>query len=135
MACRDCPMYRACGMTATCDHDKREVVRDRSDDCDYHKRMQARLAAQERCPEVSPREGFRRVRLYKWFQPKADSSISPIPAATKEPDGFGYFHDFGLDFEQMEFGVGTYSVALVETLHGEVRSIPVDLIEFIDPPA
>ncbi len=43
------------------------------------------------------------------------------------------FHGFGLDFEELNDGVGSYTVAIVEMPDGTVELVPVDLVQFINP--
>jgi len=47
-------------------------------------------------------------------------------------DGHGFFHQFGLDYEEFETGPGVYSTAIVEMLDGSVKNVPVELIVFND---
>jgi hypothetical protein len=44
--------------------------------------------------------------------------------------GNALFLDFGVDFEEFEYGVGTYSTAIIELPSGEVKNVPVELIVF-----
>lgn len=43
------------------------------------------------------------------------------------------FHGFGLDFEELNDGVGNYTVAIVELPDGTVELVPVGLVQFINP--
>ncbi len=43
------------------------------------------------------------------------------------------FHGFGLDFEELNDGVGNYTVAIVELPDGTVELVSVDRIQFINP--
>ena len=47
--------------------------------------------------------------------------------------GEGFFHRFGSDFEEFESGPGNYPIAIVELYDGEVKSVPIESIEFIEP--
>ena len=50
--------------------------------------------------------------------------------------GAGLFHHFGLDCETEEYGVGSFSTALVEMPDGSMKNVPVENIVFQDvPPA
>lgn len=42
------------------------------------------------------------------------------------------FHQFGTDFEEFESGAGNFSVAIIEKDNGEVTSVPVHHIRFLD---
>lgn len=44
----------------------------------------------------------------------------------------GYFHHFGCNYEELEGGVGNYSVAIVELPNGKVVMPMPDDIQFID---
>lgn len=47
--------------------------------------------------------------------------------------GVAMFHSFGLDYEELNNGVGTFSTAIVEFKDGTIRNIPVELIKFLIP--
>ncbi len=44
----------------------------------------------------------------------------------------GYFHQFGVDFEEFESGPGNYTTAVVEMADGTIQNYPVTLIKFVD---
>ncbi len=44
--------------------------------------------------------------------------------------GQAIFHQFGIDFEECETGVGNYSTAIVELPDGSVKNIPVENVAF-----
>lgn len=72
----------------------------------------------------------RKVTVYEWFREEGCNSTDPYK---KRKVGVGVFHDFGLDYQHLDSGVGVYSTAIVEMLSGEVKSMPVDLIVFNNP--
>jgi hypothetical protein len=45
-------------------------------------------------------------------------------------DGHGLFHAWGVDYEEFEGGLASYSTAIVEMPDGSVRSVPVEMIKF-----
>ena len=44
--------------------------------------------------------------------------------------GQAIFHQFGIDFEECETGVGNYSTAIIELPDGSVKNIPVENVAF-----
>lgn len=44
----------------------------------------------------------------------------------------GYFHEWGMNYEEFESGAGNYSVAIVELLDGRIVMPVADNITFID---
>ena len=71
----------------------------------------------------------RPVSVFKWFRPEDAKYDDPY---TKELVGAGLFHQFGLDSEEVEYGVSTYSTAVVEMPDGSVSNVAVELIRFDD---
>ena len=65
---------------------------------------------------------MRKVEVY--------SRLHEHPWAMKK-EGEGVFHQFGVDYEELEGGPGNYSTAIVEMQDGTVKNIPVGLIKFI----
>lgn len=56
------------------------------------------------------------------------------PAKWKIADiGEATFRQFGLEFEELQGGVGNYSVAIVEWTDGRVEMVRADRIRFLDP--
>jgi len=51
--------------------------------------------------------------------------------SVKKLDGAGVFHEWGVDFEKFNDGIGNFSVAIVERENGKVELIEPILIEFI----
>lgn len=51
---------------------------------------------------------------------------------SKVPKGYGTFHQFGVDCEEFETGVGNYSTAIVEMNDGTMANVPVEMIVFLD---
>jgi len=71
----------------------------------------------------------RPVSVFKWFRPEGAAYNDPF---TKEFVGSGKFHQFGMDSEEVECGVSTFSTAVVEMPDGSVSNVPVELIRFDD---
>jgi len=71
----------------------------------------------------------RPVSVFKWFRPEDAKYDEPF---TKEFSGKGQFHQFGVDSEEVECGVSTFSTAVVEMPDGTVSNVSVDLIRFDD---
>jgi len=46
--------------------------------------------------------------------------------------GEAVFHQFGCGYQEFETGPGNFSTAIVEMENGEVKNIPVEMIEFVD---
>lgn len=44
----------------------------------------------------------------------------------------GYFHEWGMNYEEFESGAGNYSVAIVELPNGEIVMPMADDIVFLD---
>jgi hypothetical protein len=45
----------------------------------------------------------------------------------------GFFHQFGINFEEKESVYSIFTTAIIELESGDVLSIPVDYIKFIKP--
>jgi hypothetical protein len=81
--------------------------------------------------------------VYKneWVRPIPTTLVGVTPAVTKYIPGHwnktclgeGIFHQFGVDYEDLENGPGMFTTAIVEMVNGSVKNVPVELIEFIDP--
>ena len=48
----------------------------------------------------------------------------------KVAEGHGEFLGFGVDYEELNNGAGTFSTAIIELPDGSVKNIPVELIVF-----
>jgi hypothetical protein len=46
--------------------------------------------------------------------------------------GHGVFHEWGVNYEELENGPANYSIAIVEMEDGSVKGVFFDLIQFID---
>jgi hypothetical protein len=44
----------------------------------------------------------------------------------------GVFHEFGLDYEELESGPGHFSTAIIEADDGELYDVPVRDVQFLD---
>lgn len=49
-----------------------------------------------------------------------------------EPDYIGRFHSWGLQYEELEYGVGNYTCAVVEKDDGTVETPAAFLVRFLD---
>ena len=47
--------------------------------------------------------------------------------------GWAWFHDFRLAYEELQQGVASYSVAIVEWPNGQLEDIPLYLVKFNEP--
>ena len=69
---------------------------------------------------------MRKVVVYEYRRAKGASVFEKFHI------GHGYFHEFGVDYEEFETGAGNYSTAIVEMPDGSVKNVPVELIVFND---
>ncbi len=70
---------------------------------------------------------MRRVIYSDWEKLKeTDKHLSKVRK------GEATFLSWGFDFEEVDMGVGTYSVAILELASGDVIGLPVELIKFIN---
>ena len=44
--------------------------------------------------------------------------------------GHGTFHQFGIDYEEFDTGLGQFTTAVVEMPDGSVRNVPLEMIVF-----
>ena len=49
-----------------------------------------------------------------------------------EPKKTATFHQFGIDFEELDHGTGQFTTAVVEHKNGMVQNLPLDMIRFVD---
>ncbi len=68
--------------------------------------------------------GMRKVVIFKNKREKGKTGYQRVF------DGHGLFHQFGVEYEECETGVGNYSTAIIEMPDGKVRTVPVEMIEF-----
>jgi len=66
----------------------------------------------------------RKVVVYEYQRAKGAEHFEKVNV------GSGVFLEFGVDFEELERGVGNYSTALVEMPDGSVKNVPVELVVF-----
>lgn len=61
---------------------------------------------------------------------------------TKDPDkthfdkvekGYATFIKWGVDYEELEHGVGSYSTAIIRLDDGTIKNVHVDMIRFLKP--
>lgn len=70
---------------------------------------------------------MRNVSIFKYERKEGEIKYSLVP------DGEGFFHQFGCNYEEFESGAGNYSTAIVERPDGSIINIPVDQIKFLAP--
>lgn len=76
---------------------------------------------------------FKRYIKAVYLEPK-DGQRKVKPGTGKYEDDFnneGVFLHWGLDFQELEFGVGTYSVALVKLEDGTIEEVTPNCLKFI----
>lgn len=49
-------------------------------------------------------------------------------------DGVGFFHQFGIDYEELRDGIGLFTTAIIERLDGTVKNVAIENIKFLDNP-
>lgn len=49
------------------------------------------------------------------------------------PDGAGWFHCWGMAYDEFETGPGLFTTAIVERQTGEIESVPAECVRFIEP--
>lgn len=67
---------------------------------------------------------YSRVEVYKW-EKDADGKMQRVF------DGNGEFKQYGQDYQEFEGGAAQFPIAIVEMDDGRVKSVHVDMIEFI----
>lgn len=67
----------------------------------------------------------RKVAVYKWYREKGNYF-------SKFPDGNGIFLQFGIDYQELDNGVGTFSTVIIERPDGSIENLPVELVAFND---
>lgn len=70
---------------------------------------------------------MRKVQTYKY-----KNLAAPDAPWNLVEDGVGVFHQFGINYEDLEGGV--FTTAIVEMPDGTVKNIPVENIKFLDKP-
>lgn len=70
-------------------------------------------------------EGSRRVEWFDYEQPEDKKHY------VKVEKGSALLLDFGVDYEQVDLCVGTFSTAIIMLDNGEVKNIPVENIKFM----
>jgi len=70
---------------------------------------------------------MRTVTFYEWHRSADAKYTDPYQ---KREAGKGKFHEFGVDFEELEQGVGNFSIGIIETPDGKIINVPVNLIIF-----
>ena len=69
--------------------------------------------------KATPIEGLRPCKATSYKDGKAE-------------DVFGYFHQWGVNYEEFETGPGNFTTAIIETFGGAVVSCPAETVEFLD---
>ena len=67
----------------------------------------------------------RKVVVYEWKKEKEKTCFKKKVRVRE-----GIFHQFGVDYEELEMGSGNYTTAIVEMPDGEIKNIPVGLVVF-----
>jgi len=68
-----------------------------------------------------------RVKIFK-FERRLEEGKSFLE---KVENGYGAFCAWGLDYEEMDNGVGTYSTAIVKRDDGTIENVPVGMVQFL----
>lgn len=70
---------------------------------------------------------MRKVKYFEWKQTEITGQ------QTKVEVGEAFFHEFGVYHDEYETGAGNYTTAVIELPDGTIKSIYVELIQFIEP--
>lgn len=74
---------------------------------------------------------MRKVKWFKYVEKKRENGTSFYEP---EEQGIALFHQWGLDYNEFNDSLGTYSVGIIELPDGTMRTISVECIQFIDKP-
>ena len=66
----------------------------------------------------------RKVVVYEYQRPGGQNHYDKVCV------GNGIFHQFGINYEEFETGVGEFTTAIVEMPDGTVKNVPIELIVF-----
>jgi len=69
---------------------------------------------------------MRPVQIYKYEKVAGEQHFDKVE------DEKGYFHQFGISYEEFEAGPGNYSTAIVELSDGSIRAVDAENIKFLD---
>ena len=58
-------------------------------------------------------------------------TISRKYVLVKDDKGIAIFHHWGVNYEEFELGIGSYTSAIVERLDGTIENVPCNQIKFI----
>jgi len=72
---------------------------------------------------------MRKVRLFKFVETVDKNSGKTF--MLKVEDGIALFHGLGVDFQKSQYGVGSFSCAVIERPDGIPHLWPLHLIQFI----
>ena len=67
----------------------------------------------------------RKVRIYKKVWSDKTKRYETVE------DGYGIFHEFGVNYDELETGPGNFTVGVIELPNGKVELIYVDFFEFV----
>jgi len=101
----------------------------------YKKRCITHIADHRQVTESKRIEKYQ-ARIEKL--PEVQCSKLEQIAIDKDSSGYtqmeykGHFHGFGVDFEESNVGVGSFSVAIVEIEGGKIITVPAEDIIFLD---
>ena len=68
---------------------------------------------------------MRKVKVYKYEQAVGKTYHHKID------DGEATFHRWGINYDELENGAGSYSTAIIERQDGSVENVEVSMIQFI----
>ena len=68
-------------------------------------------------------------RIVKWFEYKHKIENGKS-FYDKELKGEALFHTWGIDYEELDRGVGNFSTAIIELPDGQIKLIPAENITF-----
>lgn len=69
-----------------------------------------------------------RVKVFKW-----KSRNNGTFDLERVSDGEAVFCAWGVDFQEMENGIGNYSCAIIKRDDGKIENVPVEMIQFYEP--
>lgn len=71
---------------------------------------------------------MRKVKVYKHVIGK------PGTYPKKTEDGEALFHQWGVDYEELDNGTGNYSTAIIERSDGTIENVEANMIKFEEKP-
>ncbi|MCP4706126.1 MAG: hypothetical protein GY865_16120 [candidate division Zixibacteria bacterium] len=71
----------------------------------------------------------RYVKYYKYKKEKNEAGSY----WAKKYQGMAVFHEFGIDYEELDNCIRSFSTAILELPDGSIKNLPVELIAFCTP--